>query len=315
MHRPAFSAYAVFFTLLSAGCLLSAETLNGRVLSVADGDTLTLYTDDGRKERVRLWGIDAPERDQKFGTQARTILDTMVRNKTVRVESEERDDYGRVVGTVHLKNRNINLELVKQGAAWHYKHYAPDDKALAKAELAARKAHAGLWKDSKPTPPWDFRHDAKPLPAPESAPQTAEDPAESGTLSGKCTRVTDGDTLALRLPNGKTEKIQLFGIDAPEPGQEYGDRATAALEALALGKELRVEAAVRDEFGRMNGKVYAGGQYLNLILVQQGHAWHSDKYAPAEEDLRAAHQEARAARRGLWANAAAEPPWRFRKAH
>lgn len=315
MHRRAFTAYAVFCTLLSAGCLLSAETLKGKVIFVADGDTVTIQTADGNKEKIRLQGIDAPERDQSYGAEAGKVLAKLVKGKTVTVKSEERDDYDRMLGTVYLNGKNINLELVKQGAAWHYRHYAPNDAALAKAELAARKAHAGLWKEAKPTPPWDFRHDAKPLPAPESPPQTAEPPAGGGTLSGRCTRVTDGDTLALRLPNGKTEKIQLFGIDAPEPGQEYGGRATAALEAMVLNKELRVEGAVRDEFGRLNGKVYAGGQYINLILVQEGHAWHSDKYGPNEEDLRTAQKEARAARRGLWANAAAEPPWRFRNTH
>lgn len=307
-------------TLLSAGCLLSAETLKGKVVFVADGDTVTIKTADGSKEKIRLQGIDAPERDQSYGTESGKVLEKMVKGKTVTVKSEERDDYDRVLGTVYLNGKNINLELVKKGAAWHYKHYAPDNDALAKAEAAARKARAGLWKEEDPTAPWDFRHGTKtPAVSAATEPTPQEDTAATdegdGVLRGECIRVADGDTLTIRMADGRQEKVQLFGIDAPETEQEHGPEAKAALESLVLGKQLRVTYPGREDLGRINGKVYVDGQYVNLLLVQQGHAWHSDKYGPNEEDLRAAQKEARAARKGLWAAEFPREPWRFRNGY
>lgn len=302
--------------LLGCGLPLGAKTLKGEVVSVADGDTLTVLGKKGTCEKVRLQGIDAPERDQAFGTESGEMLSKLVKGKTVTVRYEEKDDYGRVLGTIYHKDKNINLEMVKRGGAWHYKHYAPDNEELAKAEAKARKAKLGLWENEDPAAPWDFRHSTKsdqrvPMPAPK--PVVVEE--TNGTMEGTCTRVTDGDTLTISLAPHQRETVQLFGIDAPERDQEYGSKATAALAALVLNKKIRVTYPGREDFGRINGKVYVNGEYVNLIMVTEGHAWHSDKYGPNEDDLRAAQQEAREAGKGLWADSHPLEPWRFRNGH
>ena len=334
--------------LFGCGLPLSAETLKGEVVSVADGDTLTIQTKTGQREKVRLYGIDAPERNQAYGEESFRLLHLLLFHKKVTIQTEDRDDYNRVLGVVFHKGTNINIEMVKRGAAWHYKHYAPDSTELAEAETAARKAKLGLWKTGNPTAPWDFRHGVKTQPVTElaeaetaarkaklglwktgnpTAPwdfrhgvktQPVTEPvhvAESGVLQGICSRVTDGDTLTIRLSDGREEKVQLFGIDAPERDQEHGNEATAALSSLVLNKKIRVTYPGREDLGRINGKVYVDDQYVNLILVKEGHAWHSDKYGPNEDDLRAAQQEARSAGKGLWADSHPLEPWRFRNGH
>lgn len=308
MPAPARSFRLILTALLSLGCAmpLHAETLKGKVVFVADGDTLTMQVGKNKREKVRLLGIDAPEHDQAYGAESGKLLAQLVKDKVVTVRFDKRDDYGRILGMVSLNDLDINLEMVKRGAAWHYAFFFPDAKHLAQAEKAARKAHAGLWKASNPIAPWDFRRAAK----------QAHVPKDGGNkpffLQGVCTRVADGDTLTLRTKSGETETIQLFGIDAPERGQQHGDEAKAALEALVLNKTITVTASGRDDFGRVNGKVYLNGEYINLALVKEGHAWHSDKYGPNETDLRAAQKKAQSSRKGLWADAHPQEPWNFR---
>jgi micrococcal nuclease len=126
------------------------------VVKIADGDTLTLLV--GKTQvKVRLDGIDTPERVQPFGRKAGQALAKTVFGKVVQVDDLGKDRYGRTLGIVRLDERNINLELVQEGWAWWYRKYAPKTKELATAEAAARKAKRGLWADPKPIPPWDWR--------------------------------------------------------------------------------------------------------------------------------------------------------------
>lgn len=131
--------------------------LTGKVVHIADGDTLTVLDADKVQHKIRLYGIDAPEKAQAFGTKAKEALGEKVHEKTVRVVWKEHDRYGRIVGDVYLRDRNINLELVQNGFAWWYRQYAKDSKALEKAEAEARKERRGLWHDKNPEPPWEFR--------------------------------------------------------------------------------------------------------------------------------------------------------------
>lgn len=133
-----------------------APTLTGKVVSIADGDTLTLLVDK-TQIRVRLEGIDTPERAQPFGRKAGQALAKKVFGKVIQVDDLGKDRYGRTLGIVRLGKRNINLELVQEGWAWWYRKYAPKNKELAAAEATARKAKRGLWADAKPIPPWDWR--------------------------------------------------------------------------------------------------------------------------------------------------------------
>jgi endonuclease YncB( thermonuclease family) len=132
--------------------VVAATTLTGKVVGIADGDTLTLLVDK-TQVRVRLEGIDTPEWAQPFGRKAGQALAKIVFGKVVQVNDLGKDRYGRTLGIVRLDRRNVNLELVREGWAWWYRKYAPKNKELAAAEAAARKAKRGLWADAKPIPP------------------------------------------------------------------------------------------------------------------------------------------------------------------
>jgi endonuclease YncB( thermonuclease family) len=133
-----------------------AETLTGRVVAIADGDTLTLLTPDRRQVKVRLHGIDTPEARQPFGNRARQALSELAFQKPARVEVQDTDRYGRTVGRVYVGPVDVNAELVRHGMAWVYTRYNRDP-ALPQLEAEARAARRGLWADPQPVPPWDWR--------------------------------------------------------------------------------------------------------------------------------------------------------------
>jgi micrococcal nuclease len=127
------------------------------VIGVADGDTITVLRDT-TQIRVRLHGIDAPERGQPFGTRARQFTSEAAFGKVVRIEPTDRDRYGRIVAEVILPDgRNLNRELVRAGLAWWFRRYARHDAELERLEGEARAARLGLWADPHPVPPWQWR--------------------------------------------------------------------------------------------------------------------------------------------------------------
>ena len=137
-------------------CALSAFGYPAKVISIIDGDTVHVLTADKQQIKIRLAGIDTPERSQAYGTNAKQALSEKIFGKTVEVKAQTKDRYGRTVADLYLGERWINLELVAEGWAWHYKYYSKD-KRLADAEVKARKARAGLWSDGNAVPPWDYR--------------------------------------------------------------------------------------------------------------------------------------------------------------
>jgi len=135
----------------------------GNVVGIADGDTITVLGADKMQHKIRLTGIDAPEKKQPFGNRSKQNLSDMVFNKTVTVETDKRDRYGRELGKVLAGNKDVNLEQVRAGMAWHYKAYertqtATDRQAYTAAENLAKATKRGLWADSEPIPPWEWRH-------------------------------------------------------------------------------------------------------------------------------------------------------------
>lgn len=158
----------VLATLLLVTCLgttrAQTETLTGRVLWVDDGDSLELRDDRGRRFRVRLRGIDAPERAQPYASVSRRNLSRLARGRAVTVSYEGVDKYGRLLAWVYVdEGVSVNLEQVRAGLAWHYVHpgrpWTADDALLARAEQEARAARRGLWARSHPLPPWQYRRD------------------------------------------------------------------------------------------------------------------------------------------------------------
>lgn len=162
--------YFTRIMLLVASLLLNhtsaADTLQGRVVGVSDGDTVTLLDDSNTQFKIRLMGIDAPEKKQAFGSRSKEFLSALVFNKQVIVEYNKKDKYGRTVGKILVDGVDANLEQIKAGMAWHYKKYQKeqtlDDRSIyAQAEEQARAERRGLWIDAEPTPPWDWRKQQK----------------------------------------------------------------------------------------------------------------------------------------------------------
>jgi endonuclease YncB( thermonuclease family) len=142
------------------------QTLSGRVVRIADGDTITVLDATNTQHRIRLQGIDAPEAKQDFGTQSKKKLSGLVFGKNVEVVYEKTDQYGRLVGKVLLDGRDINLEQVRSGMAWHYKDYereqSTEDRELyAHGEDEARSARRGLWAVTNPVEPSEFRREER----------------------------------------------------------------------------------------------------------------------------------------------------------
>ena len=150
---------AVLMLLASWSVSLAAETITGRVIRCVDGDTLTVLS-RGKIVKVRLAGVDCPERKQVGGLEAKQFTTDLTLGKRVSVAVAARPDrYGRSLGTVTLPDgRNLNQELLRAGHAWWYKAYSKD-KSLQALEDSARAARAGLGalETPVPVPPWDFR--------------------------------------------------------------------------------------------------------------------------------------------------------------
>ena len=134
----------------------NAENLAGKVISINDGDTLSVLTKDNTQYKIRLNHIDAPESKQAFGNKSKENLKSYIYQKNVVVEYKDKDKYQRVLGTIYYQNKDINLQQVKDGYAWVYKKYS---KKLSyhKAEDEARDKNKGLWSDKNPIEPWEFR--------------------------------------------------------------------------------------------------------------------------------------------------------------
>ena len=151
----------ILFLYLCLSSLISqAETLTGKVINIADGDTLTILTVSNVQVKIRLAGIDTPEKAQPFGAKATQALAALVLQKQVTVDVETIDRYGRTVGKVIVNGLDINAELVKKGMAWVYRRYTNDEKLYA-LESNAKKEKLGLWSSNNFIEPWLWRRGAR----------------------------------------------------------------------------------------------------------------------------------------------------------
>ena len=135
--------------------VVHADELSGKVVAVADGDTLTVLVDN-RQVKVRLTEIDAPEKNQPFGTRSRQSLADMAFGRVVRVVTHGKDRYGRTLGRIYVGQHDINAEQLRRGMAWVYDRYV-SDRDLYQIQEEARAARRGLWHDQAPLPPWEWR--------------------------------------------------------------------------------------------------------------------------------------------------------------
>ena len=151
----AFIPFIILLCFFSSPCF----ALTGTVVKVADGDTVTVLDDHYRQHKIRLYGIDTPEKKQAFGRVAGRATASLIAGQVVDVEEIDRDRYGRTVGIIRHNGKVVNRELVKAGYAWVYRQYCkiPDCKAWLRDEAEAREQRIGLWQDKEPVPPWVWR--------------------------------------------------------------------------------------------------------------------------------------------------------------
>ena len=157
---------ATVATLLWTLALGAAADIQGRVIGVSDGDTVTVLDEDKVQHKIRLAGIDAPELRQAFGRRSKQTLSDCAFGKEAVVVGNKIDRYGRRVGKVVVLDNYCNLRQVELGLAWHYKAYEreqsfTDKAAYGLAEIRAQESQLGLWKDLSPQPPWDYRREKR----------------------------------------------------------------------------------------------------------------------------------------------------------
>lgn len=158
--------FLLSLVLLISGSVWASTLIPGNVIAISDGDTITLLTPEKQQLKIRLVGIDSPEKKQAYGTKARDHLAAYVFQQEVEVDIRKKDQYGRSLGVIYFGGKDINQLMIRDGYAWFYKHYAkeqPKEEALryAESEREARTQGKGLWADPHPIAPWDFRKLAK----------------------------------------------------------------------------------------------------------------------------------------------------------
>lgn len=167
----AFTVVLMFATSM----VLADNSINGLIVGVSDGDTVTVLDANRQQHKVRLMGIDAPEKAQPFGNASKTSLSALVFNRDVRIDWTKRDRYQRIVGKVIVLDNpgcrgpgcpgiDAGLEQIKAGMAWWYRQYskeqtAEDQATYEQAEFNAKIRRLGLWSETKPVPPWEWRRE------------------------------------------------------------------------------------------------------------------------------------------------------------
>lgn len=138
--------------------LSTEKSITGKVITIIDGDTYDLLTEENQTIRIRMEGIDAPERGMAFYRVSKNYLGELCMAQRVRIVQTDTDRYGRVVAWSYLPDgRELGHEMIKAGLAWHFKKYNSDED-LSKLEIQARAARIGLWRDTNPVAPWEHRN-------------------------------------------------------------------------------------------------------------------------------------------------------------
>lgn len=155
LHGTSRAARVLLACLLAAGCAEPPPDGIGRVVDVADGDTVVVRL-DGDDVRIRIFGVDAPESDQAYGAESREFTRRLLLGQDVAVRTRDVDQYGRTVAALSVDGVDVGATLLAEGAAWHYRAFSSDAR-YADLEAAARQAGTGLWRDDAAVPPWTWR--------------------------------------------------------------------------------------------------------------------------------------------------------------
>ena len=156
------TVFFIILLLLLTSSRVQADTLTGRIVGVSDGDTLTLLDTENIQHKIRIAGIDAPEKRQPFGDRSKTSLSALTYNRTAEADCRKIDRYQRNVCVVFVGGKDIGLEQIEGGMAWWYQQYAREQTRQERsdyehAEFQAKLHRDGLWNSHSPTPPWEWR--------------------------------------------------------------------------------------------------------------------------------------------------------------
>lgn len=147
----------VLLTLLLGVVVASAQKFSVRVVGISDGDTFTVINQDKLQLKIRIYGIDAPEKGQDFGSKAKQAISDLIMGKDIQIDVQSRDSWGRLISYVYTSDgRDVSLLMLQEGMAWHFVKY-DDTEEYVQAEKRARAKKKGLWSQSNPTAPWDYR--------------------------------------------------------------------------------------------------------------------------------------------------------------
>jgi micrococcal nuclease len=147
----------LFVLLLSTSAY---SQIKGKVVAITDGDTFVLLNEKKEQVKIRLHGIDAPEKKQDFGTAAKNYLSSLIYNKEITIEYKNLDRYGRTIGIVFIEELNVNEKMLEEGMAWHFKKYDKNSDWAA-LEDKAKEGKKGLWVLSNAIAPWEWRNRKK----------------------------------------------------------------------------------------------------------------------------------------------------------
>lgn len=182
--------------------------IEGRVSLVYDGDTISVTTKDGAIYSIWLKSIDAPESKQNYAKKARKMLAELIEGKEVKVIIYKKDMYDRYIGTVYYNGQDVGLRQIEAGMAWHFKQFiyeqtAEERRIYAQAEQKARSEKAGLWEDSKPVAPWEFRSGKK---SKETTPNET-----AATVENTPNPTTSDDASKTTNQTNKSERTYILG--------------------------------------------------------------------------------------------------------
>ena len=148
-------ALILIFVLISLVC--SAQRFTVKVVSISDGDTFTAINKDNLQLKIRIFGIDAPEKKQAYGNKSKEFLSSLIFGKSISIDVQSKDGYGRYLAYVYSpEGKDVSLLMIHEGMAWHFTKY-DNNEVYEAAQAGAKKAKRGLWADPSPIAPWDFR--------------------------------------------------------------------------------------------------------------------------------------------------------------
>jgi endonuclease YncB( thermonuclease family) len=159
MKNTLLYCYIIVYSIILISCNKNTKQdfISGKVVKIHDGDTYDLLLEDNTTIRVRMDGIDAPEKGMPFSKKAKQYLDELCQGQMIEIHNNELDQYGRTISFAYLEDgRELGREMLKAGYAWHYKKYN-SNLELAALEDEAREAKRGLWRDKNPIAPWEVR--------------------------------------------------------------------------------------------------------------------------------------------------------------